>query len=273
MPKYKRPDVVFELQRDSRFSYRCNACSRCCHNKAIPVGPYEILRLARRLGMTTTEFIKHNTEAGGTVLRTRAEDRACIFLGAQGCSVHPDRPLVCRLYPLALQIGPDGTEAFGMVSAHPDTEGVYGNDGTVGDFLDQQGVSPYLKVAEKYKRLHDQMIEHLENLDAEEFQKLAQRENEITTTAAGVAASPWIDIDRTVAEFCRGNGRPIPEDIDATIATHIEAIETWLASLGSSSTDASSTLAEVPSIAASGHESAAQARSGESRQKVSRRRG
>jgi hypothetical protein len=62
-------DVDYALPRDGAFSYRCNACSRCCHNKAIRVGPYEILRLARRLGMTTTESIEQHTEAGGTVLR------------------------------------------------------------------------------------------------------------------------------------------------------------------------------------------------------------
>jgi Fe-S-cluster containining protein len=232
MPKYRRPDVAFALRRDSPFSYRCNACSRCCHNKAIRVGPYEILRLARRLGTTTTEVIARYTESGGTVLRTRGEDRACVFLGAQGCSVHPDRPLACRLYPLALRIESDGSEAFGMVPAHPDTEGLYGKDGTVGDFVSQQGVAPYLEVARKYKRLHDRMIERLEILDAEEVEKRAEREGEVNGTDAGVAASPWIDIDRTVAEFCRSRGRAVPDDVETTVATHIEAIEEWLASLG-----------------------------------------
>jgi hypothetical protein len=31
-------EVDFNLQRESAFSYQCNACSRCCHNKAIRVG-------------------------------------------------------------------------------------------------------------------------------------------------------------------------------------------------------------------------------------------
>ena len=54
-------EVDCKFQRDSAFSYQCNACSRCCHNKAIRVGAYEILRLARRLGITTTEFIERHT--------------------------------------------------------------------------------------------------------------------------------------------------------------------------------------------------------------------
>src|ERR1019366_8586782 len=129
--------VDFALDRKSAFSYQCNACSRCCHNKAIRVGPYEILRLARRLGMTTTEFIARHTEAGGTLLRMRDEnDRACIFLDDKGCSVHPDRPLACRLYPLARWVDPDGRESFGHLTPHPKTEGIYGTGGAGADYPD-----------------------------------------------------------------------------------------------------------------------------------------
>lgn len=71
--------VDFDMTRESGFSYACHACKRCCRNKAIRVNPYEILRLARRLKMSTTDFIAHNTEAGGTVLRSR-EDGNCVFL-------------------------------------------------------------------------------------------------------------------------------------------------------------------------------------------------
>ena len=85
-------EVDFNLRRDSPYSYVCNACNRCCHNKAIRVGPYEALRLSRRLGITTTEFFTRHTEAGGTVLQTREDDRGCVFLGPRGCTVHPDRP-------------------------------------------------------------------------------------------------------------------------------------------------------------------------------------
>ena len=68
--------VDFDMKRDSPFSYACHACNRCCRNKAIRVSPYEILRLARYLGVSTTEFIESHTEAGGTVLRTPAR-RSC----------------------------------------------------------------------------------------------------------------------------------------------------------------------------------------------------
>ena len=44
--------------------------------------------------------IQHSWEFGQgndhTVLK-QTESGACVFLGAEGCMVHPDRPLVCRL--------------------------------------------------------------------------------------------------------------------------------------------------------------------------------
>ena len=227
-------DVDYALSREAAFSYRCNACSRCCHNKAIRVGPYEILRLARRLGITTTEFIERHTEAGGTVLRMREEnDRACIFLNQQGCSVHPDRPLACRLYPLARWVDPDGNESFGHLTPHPKTEGIYGTGATVADYLDKQGVAPFFAMADRYGAVYQRMVDVLWSLDPDELDRRPDRRKDVEETASGMAASPWIDIDRTVADSCQANQRAVPDDIENTVATHIEAIESWIASLRS----------------------------------------
>ncbi|MGE4529582.1 MAG: YkgJ family cysteine cluster protein, partial [Rhodospirillaceae bacterium] len=159
--------LTFDLGPDTPFSYRCNACSRCCHHKIIQISPYEIVRLARGLGLTTTEFIARYTTEGGTVLRRRPEDdAACVFLSAQGCSVHPDRPLVCRIYPLGAAISPDGTLAYLQLEPEPGTEGEYGADGTIAGYVAQQGV-PQMRVAiAPYKRLYHRVAEILAALDA-----------------------------------------------------------------------------------------------------------
>ena len=224
--------VDFALKRDSVFSYQCNACSRCCHNKVIRVGPYEILRLARRLGMTTTEFIAQHTEAGGTVLRIHDENnRACIFLNQQGCSVHPDRPLACRLYPLARWVDPDGRESFGHLTPHPKTKGSYGTSATVADYLDEQGVAPFIEMGDRYGVVYQRMVEVLGSLDPEELDRRSSRRDDVDEKAPGLAASSWIDIDKTIADFCKLHRRPVPDDLEGTVAVHIEAIESWLASL------------------------------------------
>jgi hypothetical protein len=58
-------ETRYDLKRDTAFSYRCNGCKNCCHDKAIRVIRHEILRLARRLGASTIQFIADYTEAGG----------------------------------------------------------------------------------------------------------------------------------------------------------------------------------------------------------------
>ena len=85
--------------RDSAFSYACHACSRCCHDKIIHVNPYEVGRLAQNLNLSTTEVLSRYTTANGDNFK-QTEQGACVFLTGQGCGVHADRPLVCRLYPL-----------------------------------------------------------------------------------------------------------------------------------------------------------------------------
>ena len=135
--------------RSSPFSYQCRACTRCCYGKRIAVNPYELARLSRNLGITTTELIDRHTVDGGTALATRA-DSSCVFLGPDGCSVHADRPLVCRLYPLGRIVQADGSEQFVENEPHPETEGVYGRDGTVGAYLESQGVAPFIAAADRY---------------------------------------------------------------------------------------------------------------------------
>lgn len=79
--------VKFDMERDSPFSYARHACNRCCRNKAIRVSPYEILRLARHLCISTTQFIEDHTEAAGTVLRSKGNGD-CGFLCDRGWIVH-----------------------------------------------------------------------------------------------------------------------------------------------------------------------------------------
>jgi hypothetical protein len=50
--------------RAKAFGYLCGRCMRCCYHKGIQVNPYEVARLARRLGQTTTEFCATWTRDG-----------------------------------------------------------------------------------------------------------------------------------------------------------------------------------------------------------------
>jgi Fe-S-cluster containining protein len=226
------PDLSFDLAAGSPFSYRCLACSRCCHDKVILIGPYDILRLARHLGLSTTDFIARHSSSGGTVLRfAGGEVQRCVFLSQAGCQVHADRPLACRLYPLALHVDEHGVQTFSRLPGHPQSAGLFGCEGTVADFLREQGVAPYLEAAARYRGVFQRMLACLARMDDRELDRLPDRQAEIVSQQGQGPASRWLDVDQIVSEHCARLGRQVPVDIDETIRLHIEAIEHWLDSL------------------------------------------
>jgi Fe-S-cluster containining protein len=190
------------------------------------------LRLSRRLGLTTTEFLARHTEAGGTVLQTRPDDRGCVFLGERGCTVHPDRPLACRIYPLARWVAPDGDESFGHLQPHPQTAGLYGTRGTVDDYLTSQGLAPYFAMSERYGELYDRMVAIMERLDPDEdTDRRTERRADVDEMDAGTLATQWFDIDAAVGAYCRERGLSVPAEIDALVDLHLAAVGAWLDAL------------------------------------------
>jgi Fe-S-cluster containining protein len=190
------------------------------------VNPYELARLARNLGTTTTDVIARFTIDGGTALASRA-DTACVFLGPEGCTVHPDRPLVCRLYPLGRIVQADGTETFVENEPHPQTEGLYGEDGTVGSYIQSQSVAPYIAAADRYyavlTRLMTRGEAHDTGLGDDAGRATAPSDDESTEI------DPLVFIDADLAAWTDANrgGSPAPADVDALVDRHLALIERW----------------------------------------------
>ncbi len=201
--------LVFDLKKESPFSFKCQVCSACCYNKAISVTPYEVLRLARNVGLTTAEFLRTCTEEGETVLRNRP-DGGCIFLASRGCGVHRDRPLVCRLFPLGQIADQAGREKYASMPLHPDCLGHFDADGTVASYLDSQGAEPYFRYDTVYAAVYKEMLKKGE-------------EKEFLST--------WLDGDGTVTAFCRKNRRNKPQILEEVVSVHLEALEAWLATI------------------------------------------
>lgn len=216
------------MTRSTPFSYVCGCCSRCCYHKGISLDPYEVLRLARHQGVSTTEFIERYTDSAGTQLAQR-EDGACVFLGPGGCTVHADRPLVCRLYPLGQHLAADDQETFSALEPHPATEGKYGREGTIGMYLESQGAAPYLEAARLYLTLFRNIADRL----FERMDRLAPAERE---TAASCCVRPavterrspaWLDVDHVVDRYCRKTGIVKPAAPDPLMALHLKAVSVW----------------------------------------------
>jgi uncharacterized protein len=116
------PDAVRgrrQLGPDEKFSFGCHpkvACfNHCCADVNIMLTPLDVLKLARRAGLSTTDFLAQHTLKPITkdlhlpvvILRMNNEaGRRCPFVGAQGCTVYEDRPWACRMYPVGMAIPP-----------------------------------------------------------------------------------------------------------------------------------------------------------------------
>ncbi len=225
--------LLFNLKRESPFSFKCQVCGACCHNKAIQVAPYEALRLSRNLGLSTTDFYRNSTEEGGTVLRARPDGR-CLFLGPAGCSIHPDRPLVCRLFPLGLIKDNEGRTRYGVMPLHPDCLGHFDTDGTVESYLGSQQLKPYFHYDAAYDAVFRKMLKQLKEMgpEAEEVPLMVEAPPpEAGSSLRHELLSAWLDIDKTVAAFRKKHGRRKPETLDGTVALHLEAIDDRLAGL------------------------------------------
>src|ERR1700751_4525446 len=90
------------MDRQTPFSYRCNQCGLCCHNKVITLSPYDVLRIARAATITTGEAVRRYTIRRGSILKFEASG-ACSALDGSRCGLHRGRPLACRLYPLGIE--------------------------------------------------------------------------------------------------------------------------------------------------------------------------
>ncbi len=101
------------LTLKSPFSFLCHkglSCfTQCCRDVNIFLTPYDILRIKKRLGIPSGEFLSRYTlslipEKSGfplVILKMDEErDRRCPFVESAGCSIYEDRPWSCRMYPL-----------------------------------------------------------------------------------------------------------------------------------------------------------------------------
>ena len=218
------------LKRDSAFGYSCSRCLVCCRFKKIQLNPYEIARMAANKAVSTSEFIARFTTTGGTVLKA-APDGACIFLDTEGCSVHPDRPLVCRLYPLGRHVPLSGEETFSQMESEPECKGAFHENGTIEHYLKEQDAGPFLHAADLYLDLLWLLMEMLKEQESQfpRSESIFDKVGAVTDREAGGHDLSWIDMDRALADYCRERSLPVPENIEEKMALHIKAVREWAA--------------------------------------------
>ena len=213
-----REDEVpgFNYRRDEPFSYVCNRCKRCCYGKRIPLNPYDLIRLAEVLHISTGDLIDQHTQDGIYLnVRTDVDGEPCVFLGEEGCTVHAGRPGACRVYPLGRSSTYEGEESFALVEPHPQTAGVYGTAGTMASYVREQGAEPYFEASHRYLTLFSRLA-MAGVLDSSEPEASADEETHV------------LDVDATIERYCRDRNLPRPKDAREKMLLHIEAIEATL---------------------------------------------
>ncbi len=160
------------LGPNDTFKFGCHpgvSCfNRCCGDVNIFLSPFDVLRMKKRLGMTSNEFLdKHammplqkDMKTPVVVLKMNEDEgKTCPFLTDKGCSIYSDRPWPCRMYPLGLASSkdtPDGWrgERFYFLLKEEVCQGFgESKEWTVSQWFDNQGIDEYDEWGEAFKEL------------------------------------------------------------------------------------------------------------------------
>ena len=184
------------------------------------LSPFDLLRIARAAGVSTSGAIARFTIRRGSLLKFR-DDGACVALEGVRCGVHRGRPLACRLYPLGIE-RERGGDKFVTLEAAVGSLGVYGERGTVEDFLGAQDVGAHLEANACYASLLPIYRERIaatvdfDRILPREFWRCAVRE-----ALAESGYDPNLLIDATFDPDGLGCTRISDAD---TVAAHIEVL-------------------------------------------------
>ena len=160
------------LGPDDTFKFSCHpgvSCfNRCCGDVNIFLSPYDVLRMKKRLGLTSDDFIVEYTmmpfqkdmKTPVVVLKMKDdESKTCPFLTESGCSIYSDRPWPCRMYPLGLAAQketPDGWrgDRFYFLLQEDVCRGFdESQEWTIREWMDDQSVDEYSEWGEAFKEL------------------------------------------------------------------------------------------------------------------------
>jgi len=171
------------LGPDDSFSFGCSreleCFNMCCRDINLFLTPYDILRIKRRLGISSREFLKTYTfplfrqEIGHPVVLLRMlpdQSKSCPFAGDEGCMIYEDRPWSCRSFPLE-PVADSVPPAFGIVKRDFCRGFDKGRSHTVKRWRDSQNVGFYETMNEEWKK-----VTHHENFESQNLLEGAPRD-------------------------------------------------------------------------------------------------
>ena len=159
------------LTKESKFNFSCHkdvpCFNACCADVNIFLTPYDIIRLKKNLGITSTDFLKKYTispfdkNLNYPVLLLKMADnerKSCQFVSDQGCTVYNDRPWACRMYPLGLaspgkDAGEENEEFYFLLQEDVCKGFREKKEYTVAGWIKDQGIDEYNEFGEYFKDL------------------------------------------------------------------------------------------------------------------------
>ncbi len=160
------------LKVTDRFRFECGphlACfNKCCADVNIFLTPYDVLRMRKALKMGSAEFLgrytivpfdKNQLFPVPLLLMDEDAGKICPFVDPErGCTIYPDRPWPCRMYPLGMaspsETAATGSETFYFILKEDVCDG-FGSDRewTISEWLEDQGITPYDEFGRLFKEV------------------------------------------------------------------------------------------------------------------------
>jgi len=145
----------------SPFPFACHDAlpcfTQCCKDVNIYLTPYDVLRLRQTLGVGSSEFLSKYTRSflakttNIPVVQLAMDPGTlfCPFVARDGCRVYENRPWACRMFPLDLSTT---DQQFRLIAGKDRCKGLFEpSKGTVGDWLEAQGVFQYAEMDRAYQ--------------------------------------------------------------------------------------------------------------------------
>jgi hypothetical protein len=187
------PQHVRPLAAGESFNFACHSglqCfTNCCRDLELALTPYDVLRLKKKLGMDSADFLdrfviieQEDHEAFPRFYLTMIDDgrASCPFISGDGCQVYDSRPGACRTYPLGRAVSKTaaaGKEEFFVLLTEPHCRG----------FDTEQCFTAATWVRDQdlllYNALNDEVLSLVQHSRIRQGAKLTDQQTELFITA------------------------------------------------------------------------------------------
>lgn len=187
MPLPSMKDVEpTKLSLETRLRFKCHkrikCFTKCCSNINILLTPYDIVRMKKRLGISSEEFLEKYTymeiddKSSQPLVRLKMlgdNEKKCPFVTPDGCTIYTDRPANCRYYPIGQGIlrkeadeGPVNEEFYFFIR-EPHCLGYQEDtEWTIQSWRDDQEVSLYDEMNREWKEIQLRRTPFAKELDS-----------------------------------------------------------------------------------------------------------